>query len=130
MKIAFPIEKKNGLESLISNHFGQAPEFIIVDIQTREFQFIQNNKLSGEKSGCKSHFFSEYPDVTAIVTDCIGDGSIRNLNKAGIKVFKAKNESVQKNIDLFNSGSLSLFPIFDVCRDHKNKKDGQGCGHH
>jgi len=130
MKIAFPIENNKGLESLIYDHFGRAPEFLIVDTETLSCQPISNNKLSDENSGCKSHVFTDHPEVNAIITECIGDGSLRNLTKAGIKVYKATKGSINKHIDLFNGGSLNLFHMLDICRLHKNKKEGKGCGNH
>ena len=67
--------------------------------------------------------------VDAVVTKCIGDGSLRGLNTANIKVYAAQKETVAKNLELMEKGELKLFHIFDLCQGKKNKKEG-GCGHH
>ena len=33
MKICFPVEKDEGIESQVYNHFGSAPVFIMVDTE-------------------------------------------------------------------------------------------------
>ena len=44
MRIAFPIKEDNGLESLVNEHFGVSAYFLIVDLDTKDFQVVQNQK--------------------------------------------------------------------------------------
>ena len=43
MKVCFPVSENQGLSSQVFNHFGSAPEFVVVDIITSEFQSISNS---------------------------------------------------------------------------------------
>jgi len=129
MKIAFPVEKDNGLNSMVNNHFGVAKTFLIVDMETKKYEVMDNKKVSSGASSCKTGIFSKEDKVNAVVTKCMGDGSQRNLSKLNIKVFQAVKETVSENIELIEKDELKLYHIFDYCQTKKNKKEG-GCGHH
>jgi len=128
MKIAFPVTENNGLDSLVNEHFGVAKHFMIVNLDTRKFEVVDNQKLE-ENASCKTGVFDKETVVDAVVTHCIGDGSLRGLNTANIRVYAAKKETITENLDLLEKGELKLFHIFDLCQGKKNKKEG-GCGHH
>jgi len=129
MKIAFPVKENKGLESVVDEHFGTAKHFMIVDTQTRSFEFMENQKISGEESKCKTSVLGKDSGVDAVITNCLGDGSRRSLTTANIKVFQAKKQTVLENLELLEKDELKLFHMFDLCQAKKNKKEG-GCGHH
>ncbi len=130
MKIAFPIDTDNGLDSQINSHFGTSRNFIIVDTETRDFEIVENQKLSDDKTPCKSHQIAKKFIVDAVITHCIGHGSLRNLNKSDITVYQAQEGTLIENLSLMEKGELKLFHMFDVCTEQKNKKEHKGCGHH
>ncbi|MBA3009361.1 MAG: dinitrogenase iron-molybdenum cofactor [Proteobacteria bacterium] len=129
MKVAFPVKKNNGLKSLINEHFGVVEEFLIVDLDTRTIEVAANQKLLEKNASCKTGVFDKETAVDAVVTCCIGDGSLRGLNSANIKVYAAQGETISENLDLLEKNQLKLYHIFDLCQGKKNKKEG-GCGHH
>ena len=129
MKIAFPVKEKNGLESILDDHFGVAEHFLIIDLETRELELKENQKLANKGATCKTRVFKKKDHVNAVVTRCMGDGSQRNLMSSDIKVYQAQKDTVLENIELFEKNELKLFHIFDFCQTKKNKKEG-GCGHH
>lgn len=129
MKIAFPVKENNGLESVINDHFGVAEKFLIVDMETREFELAENQKASSKTTACKTGVFKKNKHVDAVVTKCMGDGSKRNLASRDIKVYQAQKDTILENMALFDKNELKLFHMFDFCQAKKNKKEG-GCGHH
>jgi len=129
MKIAFPITTDDGLNSLISDRFGAAEKFMILDLETREGEVVVNQKQIEGNTSCKTGVFAKETIVDAVITNCIGDGSLRGLNTANIRVYAAQRASIAENLDLMKTGELKLFHIFDLCQGKKNKKEG-GCGHH
>lgn len=129
MKIAFPVKENKGLESAVDDHFGTAKHFLIVDTQTRSFEFMENQKLTGEETKCKTTVLGKDSGVDAVITNCLGDGSRRSLTSSNIKVFQAKKQTVLENLELLEKDELKLFHMFDLCQAKKNKKEG-GCGHH
>ena len=128
MKVAFPVNENNGLDSLVNEHFGMAKEFMIIDMNSKAVETIPNPKIGGESS-CKTGFLGKDSGVNAVITKCIGDGSQRGLHEADIKVYASQADTIAENLDLLEKGELKLFHIFDLCQGKKNKKEG-GCGHH
>ena len=130
MIVAFPIESENGLKSKIDEHFGVAPFFLIVDSDSKKIEVLQNKKFSDKHASCKSDRFAGDMNIEAVITKCIGNGSLRNLNKQNIKVFQAQSNLVEENLKLLVNGKLNLFHMFDICQGKKNKKEHKDCGHH
>jgi predicted Fe-Mo cluster-binding NifX family protein len=129
MKIAFPITRDNGLDSLISDRFGVAEKFMILDLETQKGEVVVNQKQIEGNTSCKTGVFDKQTIVDAVITNCIGDGSLRTLTTANIRVYAAQGPSIAENLELMKKGELKLFHIFDLCQGKKNKKEG-GCGHH
>jgi predicted Fe-Mo cluster-binding NifX family protein len=129
MKIAFPVIENSGLDSLVNDQFGMAKKFLIVDLDTKEIELVPNQKHLEGSASCKTGVFDKETTVDVVVTKCIGDGSLRGLNEANIKVYAAQKDTVAENLELIEKKELKLFHIFDLCQGKKNKKEG-GCGHH
>lgn len=129
MKVAFPVTEDKGLESRVSEHFGVAERFMVVDVETRACELFDNQKLKGESVKCKTGVFEKTAGVDAVITKCLGDGSQRSLNDSAIRVYAAREDTIAENLDLLEKGELKLFHMFDLCQGRKNKKQG-GCGHH
>lgn len=129
MKIAFPVSKNDGLDSLIDEHFGTAANFLIVDTDTQDFKIKKNQKLLDDAVKCKTSVFEKEEKIDAVITRCMGDGSRRGLSKENIQIFQAVKETVKENLALLEKDALKPFHIFDICQNKKNKKE-DGCGHH
>ncbi|MBM6837177.1 NifB/NifX family molybdenum-iron cluster-binding protein, partial [Clostridium saudiense] len=99
MKVCFPINTNEGMESIPYNHFGSAKMFIVVDSETREVKTIDNGNLDHEHGKCQPIKALRGEVVDAIVVSGIGQGAISKLKAMGIKVFKANEGTVAKNID-------------------------------
>ena len=130
MNIVFPIASENGLESLIDERFGGAPLFLIVDSASMSTQVVENKKFNDRSASCKSDRFDTDLIIDAVVTKCIGSGSLKNLTKQGVKVFQAQSETVGRNLELFLKDALKLFHMFDICQGQKHKKESKDCHHH
>ena len=129
MRIAFPVKEDRGLDSMIDEHFGVAEKFLLVDTETGQLELKTNQKVESGKTSCKSGIFAKEDRIEAVITNCMGDGSQRNLHSSNIRVYQASDGSVRENLEAFKRDELKLFHMFDLCQDKKNKKEG-GCGHH
>lgn len=54
MKICFPINQANDLQSIPYGHFGSAPNFLIVDSTTQDCICIDNGNLHHGHNKCQS----------------------------------------------------------------------------
>lgn len=118
MKVCFPINTNEGMESIPYNHFGSAKMFIVVDSETREVKTIDNGNLDHEHGKCQPIKALCGEVVDAIVVSGIGQGAIGKLRAMGIKVFKASEGTVAKNIELINKNELKEFDSSHICVHH------------
>lgn len=126
MKVCFPVVNNQGLESQVFNHFGSAPEFVIVDVATSEFQSISNNDKVHEHGACNPIAGLGGHHVDAIIVGGIGGGALHKLNSAGIRAFKSRGGSISENIDMLKLGTLQEYLPGHTCGGHGH---AQGCSH-
>jgi len=123
MKLCFPIEQKEGLESKVYAHFGSAPVFLIIDTDNKEEIMIDNSNVNHVHGACNPIQTIGGSNVDAVIVGGIGRGAINKLNANNIKVFQSVQGTVQMNIDLFNKSSLSELTMEHACtqQQHQHK---------
>ena len=126
MKVCFPVSDNQGLASQVFNHFGSAPEFVVVDMITSEFQSISNNDKVHEHGACNPVAGLGGHHVDAIVVGGIGGGALHKLNSAGIRAFKTNGGSISENSDMLKLGTLQEYLPGHTCGGHGHS---QGCSH-
>ena len=126
MKICFPVQTDNGIESAVYNHFGSAPVFVVVDTDTNGLEVINNRDQHHSHGACNPMKALDNRKVDAIVVGGIGAGALTRLNQMGIRVHRSQAETIRENIALFTSQSLRELTVQGCCGGHS--KDG-GCAH-
>lgn len=126
MKIAFPTQENNGLESAVHQHFGSAEIFIIVNTTDGSFKASFNKNLDHQHGQCRPMVALGDNTVDAVVTGGIGGGALRKLNLGGKKVFRAIEGSVRENLELIQSNKLPELTMDQTCAGHGHKG---GCVH-
>ncbi len=124
MKICFPVESDKGLDSVVFGHFGSAPQFVVFDTKVKSIGTIDNQDLGHAHGKCSPLKALDGKMVDIIIVGGIGAGAINKLNQMGIKVYKALKNTVQDNIQLFESNTMSEMTIAQTCGGHTG-----GCGH-
>jgi len=127
MKIAFPVQVDQGLESQVYGHFGSAPSFVILDSTSGEFETIGNSDAHHEHGQCQPMKALAGNAVDAIVVGGIGGGALMRLQAQGVRVFRAVEGSVQQNLEYMKSGKLPEFSVNMTCAGHQGQG---GCQHH
>jgi predicted Fe-Mo cluster-binding NifX family protein len=122
MKICFPVEANNGINSPVYGHFGSAPLFILYDTESEMTEMIDNGNLGHIHGQCSPLQALASNTIDAIVVGGIGAGAISKLNAMGIKVYQAFQGTVKTNLDLFKTNSLPEIGADQACRQHG------GCG--
>ncbi|MCT8975620.1 NifB/NifX family molybdenum-iron cluster-binding protein [Clostridium sp. CX1] len=118
MKVCVPVKENKGLDSVPFNHFGTAPLFLIYDSEKEELKAIQNGDLNHQHGMCQPMKALSGEEVDAILVGGIGAGAINKLTARGIKVYRAVNETVLKNIELLKKNELMEFSINNTCNHH------------
>ncbi len=127
MKICFPVESDNGMDSEVYGHFGSAPLFAIFDTATKTLEPVGNRDLGHVHGMCNPLKALDGRAVDAIVVGGIGAGAITKLNAMGIKAYRAVRGTVSDNVGLFEAGELPEMNVSHACGGHGH---AGGCGHH
>jgi len=126
MKICFPVQNDAGIESIMYDHFGSAPVFVVVDTDSGTLTSITNNDLDHVHGACNPLKALGGHPVDGIVVGGIGAGSLGILNKTGVRVFKSQADTVKENIACFEAKELTEFATRHACGGHA---DGKSCCH-
>ncbi|MBU0728357.1 MAG: NifB/NifX family molybdenum-iron cluster-binding protein [Proteobacteria bacterium] len=124
MKICFPVESDQGLDSEVFSHFGSAPIFVVFDTETKSIKTINNQDLGHAHGKCNPLKALDGKMVDAVIVGGIGAGAINKLNGMGIKVYRASKGTVQDNIRLFENKAIAEIPVEHACGGHAG-----GCVH-
>lgn len=126
MKICFPVEQAEGMQSKVFGHFGSAPVFVVVDTDVQSVSEIVNRDLHHQHGACSPIKALGGADVDAIVVGGIGAGALMKLQEAGLQVYRAGAHTIEENIALMQQGLLTTVQPHQVCGGHAH---GGGCAH-
>jgi len=126
MKVCFPVSENQGLESQVYGHFGSAPGFVVVDMETSEVTVINNSDKIHEHGACNPVAGLGGHHVDAIVVGGIGGGALHKLNGAGIRAFQAHEGTIAENMTLFRAEGLPEYMPGHSCGGHGHSG---GCSH-
>lgn len=122
MKIGVPTMGDKGLEEAVSEHFGRAPTFTIVDMRTNEVKVLPN---TGEHFGgfkLAPEILSE-EGVEVMLCSGLGPRAISMFEQFGIEVYVAVDSSVTTVMDAiraFQAGSLREASDKNACEMHRH----------
>lgn len=126
MKVCFAVQKDEGIESAVYNHFGSAPAFIVIDTAADQSVTVNNADMDHVHGACNPIMAIGGQDVDAVVVGGIGAGAIRGLNSRGIKVYGAVGVTVKENLELLKTSGLPELTMQHACGGHSQ---GGGCAH-
>jgi len=117
MRFFVPLETNNGLDSVISPHFGRAPYYAIVDFDGREVKFSirPSPQLMHEAAGCDAATLIEVSGAEAAIVKGIGRKALMVLESMGIKVYYTEANSLREVIEEIKSGNLKPYIALDAC---------------
>ena len=135
MRICFPVDKNDGLESTVRKHFGSSPMFLLVDSQSGEIKEQSNRDKGHTRGNCQPLKAIAGLSVEAIAVGGIGKGALTGLNQAGLKVFQAYPGTIADNLAQMAAEQLKELSLKDVCSGHsgphghgRGAEHGAGCG--
>lgn len=124
MKLCIPANEDQGLESPVSEHFGSAKLFVIVDTGSGAFRAVPNRNLHQGHGMCQPLRPLSGEQVDGIAVGGIGMGALGKLLAAGIKVYITRERTVGETVTALNAGTLREATPAAACSRH-----GHGHGH-
>ena len=126
MKVCFPVQRDEGIKSMVYNHFGSAPLFVLIDTATDTVSPIVNADQHHSHGACNPITALGNAKIDAVVVGGIGVGALGKLNQLGIRVYRAQAGNIAVNLEMFKTGQLSEYSPQSCCGGHTH---GGGCAH-
>jgi predicted Fe-Mo cluster-binding NifX family protein len=126
MNICIPVEADNGLDSPVCAHFGSAPAFMIVDVDSETCRAITNGNQHHGHGMCMPLQSLQGEHIDGMVVGGIGMGALNKLSAANIEVYRSEHATVAEVVAAFKGGSLKPMQQNMACAGHGH---GHGHGH-
>ena len=124
MKICIPTMDKKGMDSQISDHFGKAPTFTIVDTETNAVEVFDNESDHMGGTGSPPEHIAKH-GAEIVLASGAGAKAISMLNGYGIKVFVGNQGTVREIVEKWHSGQMQEADSKSGCKHHDEHH-----GHH
>ncbi len=108
MKIAIPADG-NTEKAKVNLSFGRTPYFMLYDSEDDKMTFFDNSAAQSQGgAGIKASQSIIDKGVEAVIAPSCGTNAADVLSSAGISIYMANGDSLEKNIKDFQAGKLSL----------------------
>ena len=108
-RIVVPVQDENGLNARLSEHFGRAPYFAVIDLE-------EGGQVSNQKTvpNLSEHFggTGRSPDIilqlqpTALITYGMGPRALRIFQGSKVAVLRANASTVKSVVSAYNEDQL------------------------
>ena len=130
MRIGFPVQADAGLDSVVYDHFGSAPFFVVVDTEAQSVESIANRDRHHAHGACNPLKALDGRKVDTVIVGGIGAGALSKLGQLGIKVYRSGPGTVKENLARFTSSGLPPYTLQSCCGGHSHGHGhGGGCAH-
>jgi predicted Fe-Mo cluster-binding NifX family protein len=108
MRIAISADDWNGLESVVSPHFGRCPYYILVDVDGHEVKAVSaiDNPYYGQHSPGVVPGFIHSQGVDVMLTGGMGRRAIAFFEQLGIEAVSGASGTVRRALELYLGGQL------------------------
>jgi len=119
MKLCIPTLGNGGLDDFVSEHFGRAPTFTVVDMESNKVKTVQN---TGEHFGGVGNTPELVAGAGAEIMLCSGLGprAISMFEQLGIEVYVGASGTVSEAIRAFQAGALVEASDANACKMHRH----------
>ncbi len=120
MIIAFATDNKNGLDSLVSAHFGRAPYYVFVEVENKEVKNVteKESPFSEGHSPGEVPMFVSQNGASVIISGGMGQRAIENFKNLGVTPIVGVSGTVKDILSDFLEGKL---------KDYRGKPCNEGC---
>jgi predicted Fe-Mo cluster-binding NifX family protein len=108
MKIAVTAENNNGLESMVAQHFGHAPYFMLVDVENGEVTTVESaaNPYAEAHQPGQIPAFIKQLKANVILSGGMGGRAIEFFEQAGIKAATGASGTVRQALENYFGGNF------------------------
>ena len=124
MKICFTADEQNGLESVLSYHFGHCPYYVIVDVGGNKVKNVQTtaNLLADEHNPGDLPAFMKEQGIDIIITGGMGPRAQQYFTDFDIKPVTGAYGKVKDVLGEYLHSKVS-YGATEVTEPHEHKKE-------
>lgn len=120
MRLVVPLEESAGMESRVSDHFGSAPWFALVNGESGSVEIMENGNSNHEHGQCTPAAAFAGMGVQAVVCNGIGARAASRLQAAGVAVYIAGlAPTLSEAVRRYDEGRLVLMDAKAACQGHE-----------
>lgn len=121
MRIAISADDNNGLDSVVSPHFGRCPHYILADVEGQEVQAVQSvgNPYYGQHAPGKVPGFIHSQGVHVMLTGGMGGRAIGFFEQYGIEAVTGALGTVRHALERYLGGTLYGAAPCHESREHR-----------
>lgn len=131
MRMVIPTLDDEGIKSKISEHFGRALYFTVIDLDERnEALKVEAITNSGEHFGGQGRAAGQILPLNpqVVITRGMGPRAIARFEEAGVTVLQSDAKTVEEALSLYREGRLSR--LTDGCHHYHRLTDDCYHRHH
>jgi predicted Fe-Mo cluster-binding NifX family protein len=108
MRIAISADDRNGLDSVVSPHFGRCPFYILVDVDSHEVKAVNavDNPYYGQHAPGVVPSFIHSQDANVMLTGGMGRRAIAFFEQLGIEAVTGASGTVRRALELYLGSQL------------------------
>ncbi|HID62327.1 MAG TPA: dinitrogenase iron-molybdenum cofactor biosynthesis protein [Anaerolineae bacterium] len=108
MRIAISADDRDGLDSVVSPHFGRCPYYILVNVEDDEIKAVNavDNPYYGQHAPGVVPNFIHSQGVDVMLTGGMGGRAIAFFEQLGIEAVTGASGTVRHSLELYLSGQL------------------------
>ncbi len=120
MRIAISADSKNGLESVVSPHFGRCPHYVLVDVEGQEIKAVKaiDNPYYGHHAPGQVPAFINEQGVNVMLTGGMGGRAIAFFQQFGIEAVTGAMGTVRYTLECYLGGELRGYEPCHESREH------------
>ena len=119
VKVSIPTLGNLGLDEYVSEHFGRAPTFTIVDLETNEVKVIPNTSQHMGGEGYPPEIMARQ-GVEVMLCSGLGPRAIALFEQLGIEVYVGAYGTVRETIQAWQAGRLQMATDENACKAHRH----------
>lgn len=119
MKVCVPTMEDGGLNGMVAQHFGRAPTFTIVEIETNAVEVIPNTGEHMGGAGVPPDFIA-LKGTHIMLCSGLGPRAVNMFEQYGIDVFVGASGTVLDAITAWQNELLSEATDGNTCREHRH----------
>jgi predicted Fe-Mo cluster-binding NifX family protein len=126
MRIAVSADNSDGLDSIVSPHFGRCPYFVLVDLEGQEVEAvaaIDNPYYGAHQMGQVPAFISSH-NVNVMLTGGMGRRAIMFFDQFGIQPVTGAAGTVRQSLERYLGGGLQGAAPCRESVEHAHHDDG------